>query len=251
GSIAYQTGNFTWAYSLLQESRRQLTDDPAILYDYAWAAYSLGRVDEAQQIMQRVSKAPADSRTQQDAMSFLAMTALDQRQQDPAAAEPEAQKLLKTNPAYVPALMAQAAIHMQRGESKTAVDTYTRVLQQFPDFAPAQKHLAALYVEDPRSIAKAYDMAVKARKTLPDDPELAQTLAEISYQRQEYAYALQLFEQSAKKKPLAARGLYYLGMSHLQVKQSSQGRDALHRALAAGLQEPFSTEAKRAIAQLQ
>jgi tetratricopeptide (TPR) repeat protein len=250
GSIAYQTDNFSWAYSLLQESGRQLPDDPAILYDYAWTAYSLGRVDEAQQIMQGVIKAPADSRRQQDATLFLAMTALDQRQKDPAMAEPEVERLLKTDPVYVPALMAQAAINMQRGESKAATDTYTRVLQQFPDFAPAQKHLAALYVEDPKTIAKAYDMAVKARKTLPDDPELAQTLAEISYQRQEYAYALQLFEESAKKKPLAAKALYYLGICHLQAKQSSQGRDALHRALAAGLQEPFATEAKRAIEHL-
>ena len=53
GAIAYRAGNFTWAYSLLQESARQLADDPAVLHDYAWAAYSLGKVSEARELMQR------------------------------------------------------------------------------------------------------------------------------------------------------------------------------------------------------
>ena len=40
GSIAFQLGNYTWAYSLLQEGGRQLPNDPAVLHDLAWAAYS-------------------------------------------------------------------------------------------------------------------------------------------------------------------------------------------------------------------
>jgi Flp pilus assembly protein TadD len=43
GGAAYQTGNFTWAYSLLQESARQLRNDAEILHDFAWTAYSLGK----------------------------------------------------------------------------------------------------------------------------------------------------------------------------------------------------------------
>ena len=108
GRVAYQTGNFTWAYSLLQESARRLPNDAEILYDFAWAAYSLGKVGEARQAMQRVLTAAPDSSQSSDAKLFLAMTALDQEGADPVAAEAEVDKVLKANPSYVPALMAQA-----------------------------------------------------------------------------------------------------------------------------------------------
>ena len=102
---------------------------------------------------------------------FLALTALDENPKELMAAEGEVQKELKSNPEYVPALMAQAALLAQRGEAKAATETYSNILRRLPDFAPAQKRLASLYAQDPSTVAAAYDLAMKARKTLPDDPE--------------------------------------------------------------------------------
>ena len=113
-----------------------------------------------------------------------------------------------------------------------AIGTYEQILKRFPDFAPAQKHLAAVYLKDPSALDKAYEFAVKARRTLSDDPELARTLGEISYKRKEYSRALQLLQESARRTPLDANGLYYLGMSQLEAKQKPQAREALERALA-------------------
>ena len=102
----------------------------------------------------------------------------------------------------------------------------------------------------PKSATKRYDLAVKARKALPDDPELAQILAELSYQRKEFAYAVQLLRQSSEKRPLDAKYLYYLGMSHLKANEKLQGREALDQALAAGLEDPLASDARRAISEL-
>ena len=251
GGAAYQTGNFPWAYNLLQESVRQLPNDTEILHDFAWTAYSLGKVNEARQTMQRVLTAAPDSRQSSDAELFLAMTALDAEGTGLVAAESEIERALKTNPNYLPALMAQAGIFLKRGESKAAATNYTEVLRRLPDFAPAQKRLASLYLETPNKLDEAYDLAVKARKTLPDDPELAQILAELSYERKEFAYAVQLLRQSAKKRPLDAKYLYYLGMSHLKAKDKIQSREALDQALAAGLQDPLASEARSVLAELE
>jgi tetratricopeptide (TPR) repeat protein len=250
GGAAYQTGNFPWAYSLLQESARQLPNDAEILHDFAWTAYSLGKVSEARQTMQRVLNAAPDSSNSSDAKLFLAMTALDQEGAALASAESEVEQALKTDPKYVPAQMAHAGILAQRGESKPAAAIYSEVLRRFPNFAPAQKRLASLYLEIPEKREEAYKLAVKAREALPDDPELAQILAELSYQRNEFAYAVQLLRQSAKKKPLDAKQLYYLGMSHLKAKDKIQSREALDQALAAGLKDPLAADARRAIKQL-
>ena len=201
--------------------------------------------------MQRVLAAGLDSSQSSDAKSFLAMTALAQEGADPLSAESEVDRVLKANRSYVPALMAQAAILLARGESEAAATTYSEVLRRFPDFAPAQKRLASLYPEDPEKRDQAYDLVIKARKALPDDPELAQILAELSYQRKEFAYAVQLLRRSSLKRPLDAKYLYYLGMSHLKANEKLQSREALRQALAAGLPNPLASEAKSVLAKLE
>jgi len=251
GKVAYQSGNFTWSYSLLQEAVRQRQNDPAILHDLAWAAYSLGKVSEARDTIQKLLADNPDAAQAADAKKFLALTALDENPKELIAAESDVENELKSNPEYVPALMAQAALLAQRGEVKQATDIYSDVLRRLPDFAPAQKRLAALYAQDPSMIAAAYDLAAKARKTLPDDPELAELLGRLSYEKKEYPRAIQLFQESARKRPLDANSLFYLGMAQLQARQKTEAQGVLNQALTAGLQDPLAAEAKRALADLQ
>jgi tetratricopeptide (TPR) repeat protein len=250
GKVAYQGGNFTWSYSLLQEGVRQRQNDPSILYNLAWAAYSLGKVNEARDAMQKVLTNNPDPTQAADAKKFLALTALEGKSKELIAAESEVQSELKSDPNYVPALMAQAALLAQRGQAKPATETYTEILHRLPDFAPAQKRLATLYAQDPSAVAAAYDLATKARKTFPDDPELSELLGRLSYEKKEYPHAIQLFQETARKRPLDADSLFYLGMSQLQARQKTEARGVLSQALTDGLQEPFASEAKRALSEL-
>ena len=86
---------------------------------------------------------------------------------------------------------------------------------------------------------------------LPDDLALLQALVRISYAKKEYASAVNLLEESARKKPLDAKGLYYLGMSQAQLKRKEPAKEALKSAIAAGLEEPLAGQAKAALAPLQ
>jgi hypothetical protein len=52
------------------------------------------------------------------------------------------------------------------------------VLKTFPDFAPAQKSLATLYLQEKNRGGDAYRLAVKARQALPDDPDLPLIITE-------------------------------------------------------------------------
>jgi len=108
-----------------------------------------------------------------------------------------------------------------------------------------------LYAQDPSTVADAYDLATKARKTLPDDPQLSELLGRLSYEKKEYPRAIQLFHETARKRPLDPDSHFYLGMSQLQASQTAEARGALNQALAGGLQEPLTSEAKRALAGLQ
>ncbi len=251
GKVAYQSGNLAWSYSLLQEAARQRENDPSILHDLAWAAYRLGKVNEARETMQKALATGSDFPEAADARTFLSLTALDENLKELVAAENEIQKELQASPEYLPALMAQAALDEQRGQIKPASEIYTSILRRSPDFAPAQKRLAKLYAQEPSTTAAAYDLATKARKALPDDCELAELLGRLSYEKKEYQRAIQLLEESARKTSLNANSLFYLGMSQLQTRQKAEARDVLNQALVGGLQEPLASEARHALADLQ
>jgi len=251
GKVAYDSGNFAWSYNLLQEAARLRQNDPALLSDLAWSAYSLGRVNEARDAMQKVLTSKPDPVHAADAQKFLALTALSENPKDLMAAEAEIQKELQSNPEFVPALMAQAVLDTKQGQIKRATETYDNILRRWPEFALAQKRLAALYAQDPSTLAAAYDLAAKARKTLSDDPGLTELLGRLSYEKKEYPRAAQLLQESARQRPLDANSLFYLGMSQLQARQTAEARGALNQALAGGLEEPLATEAKRALADVQ
>ena len=251
GKVAYQSGNLAWSYSLLQEAARQRQNDSSILHDLAWAAYGLGKVNEARDEMQKVVTNSPDSSQAADAKKFLALTELNENPKELMAAEAEVQKQLMSDPEYLPALMAQAALDEQRGQIKPATEIYTGILRRLPDFAPAQKGLATLYAHDPSATATAYDLAAKARQALPDDAELAELLGQLSYEKKEYQRAIQLLQESARTKSPNANSLFYLGMSQLQIRQKTEAQEVLNQALLAGLQEPFATEARRALADIE
>src|SRR5437762_144424 len=247
GHIAYQAGNFPWAYSLLQESSRGLPYDLAVTRDFAWTAYSTGKTNEAQEGMRRVANGPPAAPERGEAALFLAMAALDSDDAVPRGAENEVMKALGAQPDYVPALMAKAAIRLQKGDTAEASAIYNSILQKWPDFAPAQKRLASIYANEPANANKAYELANKARRGLVDDPGLARTLGVLSFQRKEYARAVEFFQESEAKKQLEGKSLFRLGMAHLQLGHEAEAKRILDRALAAGIPDDLAKQAKDAM----
>ncbi|HEY4282998.1 MAG TPA: tetratricopeptide repeat protein, partial [Chthoniobacterales bacterium] len=247
GRIAYKTGNYSWAYSLLRQISDQLASDPAAIHALGWSAFSLGKVDEATQQMQRVIQISPQGGLADDARTWLAMMEIDKTQRSDAKSAQEVTNVLQKDPGYVPAQLAQAAIAVNNGDPNRAITIYQQVLAHFPDYAPAQKRLATLYARNAGDLVKAYDLGMKARKTLPDDVELTRLLADISYQRKEYDQALKLLEESSRKEPLDAQHLYYMGVCWIQTNDIPHGRDALTRALANGLQDPSASDARRVL----
>src|SRR5438477_8576584 len=250
GRIAYQAGNFPWAYNRLQESSRGLPDDLAVARDFAWAAYSTGKTNEAQEAMRRVANGLAPSPERAEATLFLSMAVLDSDDAIPANAESEVTKALAAQPDNVPALMAKAAIQLQKGETAAAGGIYNSILQKWPDFAPAQKRLASIYANDPANAGKAYELASKARRSLVDDSSLAKTLGTLSFQRKEYARAVQFLQESDARKALDGKSLFMLGMAHLRLGHKTEAKKILDRALAAGIPDDLAKQAKDAMFEL-
>jgi predicted Zn-dependent protease len=194
--LAISSGRIAFFWKALVDSRATRN----FLYSLAWAAYSIGQVDEAEQSMRRFLTLAPNCNQSGDARQLVEMGPPNGDIPDSNTPQSLVDDVVKADPNFVPALMAQAALLAKRGESQCATAICRAVLHRFADFAPAEKHLTFLYQQTVETRGEAYDLAVKTRETLRKDPEIAQLLAKLSYERNEFAYVVQLLQQSARER---------------------------------------------------
>jgi uncharacterized protein HemY len=248
GRLVFESGDYSWAASLLQDAAPRLPDRPEVQYDLAWSYYSVGRVNEAQRTMQSTVPALTGARLD-DAKQFLAMLAAAKTPTQAAAAQ--AGQILSANANYVPAIVVAAKQAEQQGKQDDARSLYERVLARYPAFLPAMRNLAILYAQHPGDDQKAYDLGLKARAAYPDDAELARTLGVLAYRRGDYARATQLLQESSQTLNKDGELLYYLGMAHYQLKQKSASKAELQRALGLNLGSSMAEDARKTLAELK
>jgi putative PEP-CTERM system TPR-repeat lipoprotein len=251
GRLAYETGDYQWALSLLQETAGKKPDDPEVLYDLAEAFYSVGRVDDASTAMRHALQADASFSRAEKAKEFLEMTTLSANPQQAVATAPKVEQALKSDPADVPALMAMAIINEQSTDVRAAEQNYEKILDHYPDFAPAERRLAVLYAETPGDAPKAFDLASKARDAYPDDKEVAKALGIIVYRKGDYGRAANLLQESASERNSDAELMYYLGMAQYQLKHATESKQALQLALDLKLNPDLAADARRILAELK
>jgi tetratricopeptide (TPR) repeat protein len=247
GRLAYQAGDHQWALSLLQEASRKNPDDADTLYDLAEAAYSTGAVTDAEDAAQQVVQAKNTSR-REEAQRFLAMTALATNPSPAASGQIE--QILTTKPDYVPALMAKAALSEQKADASAAKTIYEKVLTIFPGFVPAKKRLVIYFAGNPADDKQAYTLAVSAREALPNDPELAKAFGVIVYRMGDFNRAASLLRESAGKRAQDAELFYYLGAAQSKLKQKTESRQSLQKALELKLKPELAAEAQKLLKEL-
>lgn len=252
GQIAYEAGNYAWAYSLLEESARQPSSDAAVLHSLAWAAYAVGKIDRARAAMESALKASPDSATAADGARFLALTAVSpENAGEIAGAKSNAEEVLRSDPNYAPALMVAGASDAASGPEAQAISRYQKVLAIFPDFGPAQKALALLYAHDQTRRDDAFALATQAYRNRPDDAAVGQLLGQLSYERKDFRRAVQLLQESDGRKKLDPPGRYYLGLAYQAGGQKEKAKAALEQAIAAGLPAAMDQNARKLLADLK
>ena len=246
GSLVYESADYRWAASLLREAAERLPEDPDALFDWAQAAYSIGQVTDAETATQRALQCRAPFRRASDARRFLDLISLA----SPSAPTggPQVDHLLKEDPSNVPALMAKGTLSERRGDLTSAQQCYEKVLERFPEFAPAQRALALIYASQMDDMAKAARVAAKAREAFPGDADVAKAYGIIVYRQGDYSRAALLLQESASVRTTDAEALYYLGMAQLQIKRKQESRSSLRRALELGLNEELAAQAKKNLA---
>ncbi len=251
GRIAYQTGDYKWASSLLEETAREQAGQPELFYDLAQARYSVGQVSDAQAAMANALRGGGAFARTAEAQRFLDIVALSANPSQATAAASRIEQILKADAGYVPALMVMGVIDEQKADAAAAKQAYEKVLAQYPDFVPAEKRLAILLTEDSSNDKRAYELAMRAREALPGDFELTRALGIIVYRQGDYARAVNLLKESNRDRNGDAQLMYYLGMAQYQLKQLAESKSTLQRALDMNPPAQLADEARRVLGQLK
>src|SRR5262249_43231217 len=152
---------YAWSASLLQDAARQISNRVELLYDLAWANYSIGRIQEADSTLKQYLSADLPDAARQPAERFAEMISVALNPEKAAEALPKAQEILAKDPDYVPALMVTALVQEQKGQYRDAQKVYEKILFKNSVFAAASRQLAMIYGEQLGEDQKAEELATR------------------------------------------------------------------------------------------
>ena len=251
GRLAFESGDYPLAASVLQQTLQTQPNDAPLLFDYAQAAYSIGKIPEAQTALQSSLAANLPAATAARARQMLDLIGLAAAPAQAADASSRIGAILKAEPDNVPALMAQAAASEAKADTAGAAQACEKILGRYPDFAPAAKQLARLYAATPGKADRAYELATKALKAFPNDPALMKIMGVILVQRGDYSRAVNLLKQSAATLNSDAELFYYLGTAQFHLKNRTESKASLQQALALKLSGQPAESAKKMLSEIK
>jgi tetratricopeptide (TPR) repeat protein len=250
GHLAFDSGDYKWAASLLEQSATRQTLEPDHQFDLAMAYYRIGRLEDAQRTMESALEGKKPLKRSVQARRFLELAPVATSSSDTTRFEARAKEVLKQSPDDLPALMIATVCAQLRNETNAARQGFERILAKYPDFSPAWAPAASLFL-DSGDYDKAFDFASKARSSFPADPMIARTLGIASYHKSDYRNAARLLKESVAKLNSDGMAWYYLGMAQFQAKELKQSKAALQKALSLKIDLKPADEARRVLSELK
>ena len=247
GWILFKRGDYNGALQLLQESAGKLPNLPEIQFHLGMTYYMLGEEGPARVALQNAVDASADFPAKDEARRRLSMLAIPAGTAN-ATVRTELENYLRESPKDPVALTRLAEVQQREGAVDQAVKTYEKALADNPSYAPAMRQLALLYGQLSTDSPKAYELVTKAHEAFPDDAVITKTLGILSYRRAFYPQSVQLLKEAAAKRKDDPELLYYLGEVHRQLKEYTECKTELQRALTLNLSPGLADDARRALA---
>jgi Flp pilus assembly protein TadD len=250
GRLAYQTGDFNWAASLLKQSVSKSPQSPEPRYWLAVSSLALGKVQEAQTEMSKLLQVQIDFPQKQEANKFVSF--LNMADHPETASVAQLQAALTADPYNLSALWAISRIQ-EKSNPAQAAPIYERILTRYASFYPANRQLAFFYYQQSDQHEKAYQNAIKAYRAPSQETNalLAKLVGILAYQRNDFAGSITVLKDLSRTQTSDPDVFYYLGMAHYRVKEKSESAQALRQAIALKVNDRFAAEAKRVLAELQ
>ncbi len=186
--------------------------------------------------------------TNVQAFGFLGQLFLAQRKLPEALTE--FQKVTEQQPRSVPAHTMVGMLLQATGRDDDAIRSYQRVLDIDETAPVAANNLAWMYAEGKGNLDIALQLAQRAQRRLPEQPEIADTLGWVHYKKEQYTQAVDAFKAALEKDPQNPSYHYRLGLALSKAGDTSGARSALQKAVGAGQPFPELDAARKALEEL-
>ncbi len=160
------------------------------------------------------------------------------------------QQWLGAHPDDPHANMVLGSLEETKGDTNKAVDYYKKSLSLDSSQAIAANNLAYLMIENGENADVALSYAQTARRSLPNSPSTADTLAWVYYHKGTYSLARDLLEDAVKADPESAQIHYHLGMTYSKLGDKPNAAVQLKKASDLGPTTSAGKEAADALGHL-
>ena len=160
-------------------------------------------------------------------------------------------KAIRLNSKNVLPYSKMARTFSQLGQPQLAIEAYESLLRARPDDAPAMNNLAYLYWKSGRKLDRALELAQKALKWMPDQPQILDTLGCIHLDLGAMTTAEKYLSEAFRTSP--ENSVFRLHMAMLRKRQGrlKEARQEIETAQKLGLQEADRQLAARQLKEIE
>jgi tetratricopeptide (TPR) repeat protein len=199
----------------------------------------------AEIVLKRVLEVDPDNLPAYDLLGRIYLS-----QQRLSAAQAEFESLARRRPNSVGArTMVATLLHLQNRIDE-AREQYESIVQTYGDAAVASNNLAWLYANSEGNLDVALTLAQSAKKELPHQAEVSDTLGWVYYRKGLFPMAVMAFEQSLQTDPNNPLYHYHLGLAQAGLGDKDLARKAIERALALNPRFDGADDARRLSSEL-
>ena len=188
------------------------------------------------------------NKSYEPAVQFLSQAQVAQGNTDGAIAT--WQDWLNSHPDDPRANTLLGSLEETKGDNTKAAAFYKKALQLDSSQAMAANNLAFIMVENGDNTDVALSYAQTARRSLPNSPSTADTLAWVYYHKGTYSLARDLLEDAVKAQPNDPAMHYHLGMTYMKLGDKANAQIELKKAADLGPATNAGKQAGDALRQL-
>jgi len=163
----------------------------------------------------------------------------------------EFEGMAKRDPTSVGAQTMVGIILNRQGRVDDAIRQYEQLVTVQPEAAVAANNLAWIYAEQIRNLDRALALASSARKVMPTDPGVADTLGWTYYRKDLPLLGLPYLREAAQKQPQNAVYRYHLGAAYAKAKDPKNAIVELEAALKISTKFAGAEDAKKLLVELR
>ncbi len=135
------------------------------------------------------------------------------------------------DPKNVAAFLNQALVCEALNKKKEAADAYNKVLAIDPDNPLVLNNLAMMSADSGTNLDQALTYAERAKKRVPDNADVSDTLGFVYYKKDLNSEALRIFRQLAQDHPQNSTFLLHFAMALFKQGDKPAARDEANKAL--------------------